>query len=109
MGTIANRQIFKRAPRAYAASKIDGPVLAPIDPTKPLDAKLPVRCADCHSTAPLENVRPIAENAPPLGRCSHCHVSHVRVEEWRDAKTPPPERGENDDLPRFSVRQGTGG
>ena len=98
MGTIANRQIFKRAPRAYAAAKIDGPVLAPIDPTKPLDAKLPVRCADCHSAAPLENTRPLAENPPPLGRCSHCHVAHVRVEEWRDERAPlptlSPERGE---------------
>src|SRR6266550_3852716 len=48
-GTIANRQILKHAPRAYAAAKIEGPVLAPIDATKPLDAKLAVRCADCHS------------------------------------------------------------
>jgi hypothetical protein len=82
VGTIANRQIFKRAPRAYAASKIDGPVLAPIDPTRPLDSKVPVRCADCHAGAPLENARPLAENPPPLGRCSHCHLSHVAVEEW---------------------------
>jgi hypothetical protein len=83
VGTIVNRQIFKRAPRAYAAAKIEGPVLAPIDATKPLDAKLAVRCADCHSAAPLENVRPLAENPPPLGRCTHCHVAHVKVEEWR--------------------------
>jgi len=81
VGTIANRQIFKRAPRAYAAAKIEGPVLAPIDATRPLDAKLVVRCADCHSAAPLENVRPLAENPPPLGRCSHCHVSHVDIVE----------------------------
>ena len=79
VGTIANRQIFKRAPRAYAAARIEGPVLAPIDATKPLDARLPVRCADCHSAAPLENTRPLAENPPPLGRCSHCHVAHVRA------------------------------
>jgi hypothetical protein len=95
VGTIANRQIFKRAPRAYAASKIDGPLVAPIDPTKPLDAKLPVRCADCHATAPLENVRSLAENPPPLGRCSHCHVSHDDVGEWDPSPNPlPAERGE---------------
>jgi len=91
VGTIANRQILKHAPRAYAAAKIEGPVLAPIDPTKPLDAKLAVRCADCHAGVPLESVRPIAENPPPLGRCSHCHLSHVNVDEWRDPKTPHPD------------------
>jgi hypothetical protein len=83
VGTIVNRQIFKRAPRAYAAARVDGPVLAPIDPTRPLEAKLPVRCADCHSAAPLEVVRPLAENAPPFGRCTHCHVAHVGIDEWR--------------------------
>jgi hypothetical protein len=82
VGTIVNRQILKHAPRAYAAAKLDGPVLAPIDPTKPLDAKLAVRCGDCHSAAPLEAKWPIAQNPPPLGRCTHCHVSHERVDEW---------------------------
>jgi hypothetical protein len=81
VGTIANRQVFKRAPRAYAAARIEGPVLAPIDASKPLDAKLPVRCADCHAAAPLENVRPLAENPPPLGRCTHCHLTHDALEE----------------------------
>jgi len=80
VGTIANRQIFKRAPRPYAAAKLDGPVLAPIDATKPLDAKLAVRCADCHSAAPLEQMRPVADNPPPLGRCTHCHTTHLGVE-----------------------------
>ena len=63
---------------------------------KPLDAKLPVRCADCHSAAPLENVRPLAENPPPLGRCTHCHVAHVRrCDEWGPSPNPlPAERGE---------------
>jgi hypothetical protein len=76
VGTIANRQILKRAPAAYAAAKLEGPVLAPIDPTQPLEARLRVRCADCHSAAPLDEKLPIADNAPPLGRCTHCHVAH---------------------------------
>jgi len=80
VGTIANRQIFKRAPRPYAAAKLDGPVLSPIDATKPLDAKLAVRCADCHSAAPLEQMRPVADNPPPLGRCTHCHTTHLGME-----------------------------
>jgi hypothetical protein len=84
IGTIANRQILKRAPRPYAAARIEGPILAPIDATKPLDAKLAVRCADCHSAAPLAEVRPLAENPPPFGRCTHCHRAHPAIEEWRD-------------------------
>ena len=47
VGEIANRQILKQAPRAFAAAKLEGPILAPIDPTQPLSARLPVRCADC--------------------------------------------------------------
>ncbi len=98
VGTIVNRQILKHAPRAYAASKLDGPVLAPIDPTKPLEAKLPVRCADCHAGAPLENTRPLAENPPPLGRCSHCHAAHIAIDEWNPSPNPlPAERGEGKD------------
>ena len=82
VGEIANRQILKLPPPAYAAAKLEGPVLAPIDPTRPLAAKLAVRCADCHSGAPLENKLPLAANPPPLGRCSHCHLAHSRVDEW---------------------------
>jgi hypothetical protein len=80
VGEIANRQILKRAPEAFAAAKLGGPVLAPIDPTQPLAAKLAVRCADCHNAAPLERAQPLTENPPPLGRCSHCHLSHPELE-----------------------------
>jgi hypothetical protein len=76
IGVIANRQIFKAAPRAYAAAKLGGPILAPIDATRPLDAQLTVRCADCHSASPGEARRPLASNPPPLGRCTHCHLTH---------------------------------
>ncbi len=82
VGAIVNRQILKHAPRAYAAAKLEGPILAPLDPTKPLDARLAVRCADCHSAAPLERLRPFTENPPPLGRCGHCHTAHTRLPEW---------------------------
>jgi len=76
VGDIVNRQILKQAPRPYAPLRLGGPVLAPIDPTRPMGAKLAVRCADCHSGAPLETSRPLAENPPPLGRCTHCHLDH---------------------------------
>jgi hypothetical protein len=86
VGAIANRQILKIAPAAYAAAKLEGPILAPIDPTKPLDARLAVRCADCHSGAPLETKVPLASHGPPLGRCSHCHVAHSRIDEWKSIR-----------------------
>jgi hypothetical protein len=76
VGEVANRQILKQAPRAYAAAKLEGPVLAPIDASRPLEAKLAVRCADCHNAAPLEGTAPLAANPPPLGRCTHCHWTH---------------------------------
>jgi hypothetical protein len=79
VGEIVNRQILKHAPHALAAARLEGPILAPIDPTRPLDAKLPVRCADCHNAAPLDYPDHLSrgpEDPPPLGRCSHCHVAH---------------------------------
>ena len=90
VGTITNRQILKRRPPAYAAAKLEGPLLAPIDATRPLDARLPVRCADCHAASPLDTTRPIAEVSPPLGRCTHCHLTHPTVEEWGASRPPAP-------------------
>ncbi len=84
VGAVANRQLLKHAPPAYAAAKLVGPILAPIDPTKPLDARIAVRCADCHAGAPLERKLSLASNPPPLGRCDHCHVAHTRLDEWKE-------------------------
>ena len=94
VGAIANRQILKSGPRAYAAAHLAGPILAPIDASQPLDAKLPVRCADCHNAAPLDRVVPLAGNPPPLGRCVHCHRTHPEppsYASWRSiaALSPP--------------------
>jgi hypothetical protein len=74
VGTIANRQLLKTVPAPYRPARLAAPVLAPIDPSRPLGALVPVRCADCHLAAPLETRGPIT--APPLGRCSHCHWGH---------------------------------
>jgi hypothetical protein len=74
VGVIANRQILKTVPAPYRAARLAAPVIAPLDPSRPLDARLAVRCADCHNAAPLETVGPISP--PPLGRCSHCHWGH---------------------------------
>jgi hypothetical protein len=76
VGVVANRQICRSTPAAYAAAQLAGPILAPIDPTQPLDAKIPVRCADCHNGSPGDRRLPLAVNPPPLGRCTHCHLTH---------------------------------
>jgi hypothetical protein len=94
-GVIANRQILKLPPRSPATASLDGPVVAPIDATQPLGARLAVRCADCHAASPLENVVALADQPPPLGRCSHCHLAHPALPEWAaaKAKTPLPASG----------------
>ncbi len=85
VGVIANRQILKVPPRSPATVNLDGPVAAPIDPTRPPGARLAVRCADCHAASPLENVVQLADHPPPLGRCSHCHLAHPALPAWRTA------------------------
>ncbi len=95
VGEIANRQILMHAPRALAAAKLDGPIVAPLDASRPLSAKIAVRCADCHNAAPLEHTEPLAENPPPLGRCSHCHLAHpalpgVGAVDLNAARAPTP-------------------
>jgi len=75
VGVVANRQILKQVPRRHAASGVKPPVLAPIDPDRALNAKLPVRCADCHSAAPTEAVVGLPAALPADFRCDHCHRS----------------------------------
>jgi hypothetical protein len=88
VGEVANRQILPQAPPAYADANLRGVVLAPLDPTRPLNSKVPVRCADCHSAAPLESRVPLASHPPPLGRCTHCHLAHPSQTSDDDAGEP---------------------
>jgi hypothetical protein len=88
VGEVANRQILPQAPPAYADANLRGVVLAPLDPTRPLHAKVPVRCADCHNAAPLDNRVPLASHPPPLGRCTHCHLAHPSEPSKDDADEP---------------------
>jgi len=76
VGEIENRQVLAEPPAACAAMGVRGRVLAPIDPSRGLDARIPVRCADCHNASPLERRVSFAANPPLLGRCSHCHHAH---------------------------------
>jgi hypothetical protein len=90
IGVIANRQVLKTVPPPYRAARLSPPLLAPIDPGRPTGAPLPVRCADCHNAAPLEER--VALAAPPLGRCSHCHWGHPDEDrdEYARARAAPP-------------------
>ncbi|HEX2660684.1 MAG TPA: hypothetical protein VHU40_20525, partial [Polyangia bacterium] len=80
VGVVANRQVLKEAPAAYAPAKLTGPLLAPLDEALP--ATFAVRCADCHSATPGGEPQLLsASNAPPLGRCGHCHRAHAPFED----------------------------
>ena len=74
VGTIANRQIFKRAPRPYAAAKLDGPVLAPIDRDQAAGREAGRALRRLPLGGAAGKMRPLADNPPPLGRCTHCHT-----------------------------------
>jgi len=74
VGRVANRQLFKEAPRRYAPAKLAAPMLGPIDEALP--ATIPVRCADCHNASPGGPLIALADVPPPFGRCSHCHRAH---------------------------------
>jgi hypothetical protein len=73
-GEIVNQQILVHVPRAYAGRDVTAPLLAPIDDTRPLTARLPVRCVNCHSASTLATQRPVSELAN--FRCTDCHLSH---------------------------------
>ncbi|HSS38523.1 MAG TPA: hypothetical protein VLT58_07125, partial [Polyangia bacterium] len=93
VGVIANRQVLKLPPRSPATASLDGPVVAPVDPTQSLGARLAVRCADCHVASPLENVVALADHPPPLGRCSHCHLAHPALPEWKTLRVASAQPG----------------
>ena len=95
VGTIANRQIFKRAPRAYAAAKIEGPVLAPIDADAAARREAAVRCADCHSAAPLET-RAAAGGEPAAAGPLHALPRGAREARRAAPRRPRPPAGELD-------------
>jgi hypothetical protein len=78
VGVIANRQILKEPPPRYAAARLAGPILAPLDEALP--PRIPVRCADCHNATPGGPPVPLAANPPPFGRCGHCHRAHAPFE-----------------------------
>ena len=79
VGDIINQQILVDVPPAYAGTKVEPPLLAPIDETRPLSARLPVRCVSCHSATTLATEQPLPEAGLAIPRCTDCHAVHEAV------------------------------
>jgi hypothetical protein len=79
VGDIINQQILVDVPPAYADAKIEPPLLAPIDETRPMSARLPVRCVSCHSATTLATMQPIPPGGLAIPRCTDCHTVHEPV------------------------------
>jgi hypothetical protein len=76
VGDIINQQILVDVPPAYAGTGIQPPLLAPIDETRPLAARIPVRCVSCHSATALATDKPIPKTGLEIPRCTDCHLVH---------------------------------
>jgi hypothetical protein len=76
VGDIVNQQILVDVPPAYAGTGIAPPLLAPIDETRPMAARIPVRCVSCHSATTLATAKPIPRAGLEIPRCTDCHLVH---------------------------------
>jgi hypothetical protein len=79
VGDIINQQILVDVPPAYAGTNIEPPLFAPIDETRPMSARIPVRCVSCHSATTLTTEKPIPGTGLPIPRCTDCHAVHEPV------------------------------
>jgi hypothetical protein len=79
VGDIKNQQILVEVPVAYADAKLEPPLLAPIDETRPMAARLPVRCVSCHSATTLATLQPMPAAGLAIPRCTDCHLVHEPV------------------------------
>ena len=78
-GEIINQQILVDVPPVYAGTDIAPPLFAPIDETRPMSARLPVRCVSCHSATTLATEKPIPKAGLEIPRCTDCHLVHEPV------------------------------
>jgi hypothetical protein len=76
VGDIINQQILVDVPPAYAGTKLQPPLLAPLDETRPFSARIPVRCVSCHSATTLATSRAIPKAGLEIPRCTDCHAVH---------------------------------
>jgi len=79
VGDVINQQILVDVPPAYAGTKLQPPLLAPIDENRPLSARIPVRCVSCHSATTLATEQPIPKQGLAIPRCTDCHAMHEPV------------------------------
>ncbi len=79
VGDIINQQILVDVPPVYAGAGLEPPLLAPIDETRPLTARIPVRCVSCHSATTLATEKPIPKRGLEIPRCTDCHLVHEPV------------------------------
>jgi hypothetical protein len=79
VGEIVNQQILVDVPPAYAGTALEPPLLAPLDETRPLSARIPVRCVSCHSASTLATWKPIPKTGLEIPRCTDCHAVHEPV------------------------------
>jgi hypothetical protein len=76
VGDIVNQQILVDVPPAYVGANLQPPLLAPLDETRPLAARIPVRCVSCHSATTLATDKPIPKSGLEIPRCTDCHLVH---------------------------------
>ncbi len=76
VGTILNQRVVigreARVPPEYRGIA----VIAPLDRSQPLSARVPVRCGSCHNYSPLANLQPILSPLAAAQRCDLCHFDH---------------------------------
>lgn len=65
--------------------------LAPLDRSKPLDARIPVRCATCHSFSPTSRRVPLPQSLADEQRCDTCHLDHPVIDRATDKARQPRE------------------
>lgn len=82
VGEVINQRVLHgreaRSPENYRGIA----VLAPLDRSRPIDAKVPVRCATCHNHSPLATLVPVSTPLAPLQRCDLCHLDHRDRADW---------------------------
>jgi hypothetical protein len=105
VGDIKNQQILIEVPAAYANAKVEPPLLAPIDETQPMSARLPVRCVSCHSATTLATMQPIPPAGLAIPRCTDCHAVHapVGVLAWLGLRKPSGPSGLTSIVEQFGV------
>ncbi len=80
VGTIKNQKILFQPPEKHRAKGFGRNLyLAPIDPARPTDAVIDVRCSTCHNYSVSADRRPISDTPEVVGRCFECHPSHASV------------------------------